>query len=250
MLRALIWDVDGTLAETERDGHRVAFNRAFEDAGLSWRWDVETYGRLLRIAGGRERLLHDMGDHPDAPPSAAAREGLAHTLHQRKNALYASIVEEGHIALRPGVERLIDASRREGIALAVATTTSRANVVSLLTASLGERGLAAFDCIAGAEDAPSKKPDPLVYRIALDRLGIDASEAIAIEDSPNGLDAACAAGIATLLTRSDFFRSATFDGAAACCDDLDSCVRWSGGEAPRVDLDVLRTILAEAHATR
>lgn len=248
MLRALIWDVDGTLAETERDGHRVGFNRAFEAEGLSWRWDVETYGRLLRIAGGRERLLHDMADHADAPSSSAAREALADRLHRQKNAFYASIVDGGLIALRPGVGRLIDACGRGGIALAVATTTSRANVASLLTASLGQRGLAAFACIAGAEDAESKKPDPLVYRIVLDRLGVDANEAIAIEDSPNGLDAARGAGIATLVTRSDFFRSAAFVGAAASCDDLDSRVEWSRGEAPRVDLEVLRTILVDAHA--
>ena len=248
MLRTLIWDVDGTLAETERDGHRIAFNRAFERHGLPWRWDVTTYGRLLAVAGGRERLLHDMDGRADAPVWADAREALAATLHATKNEIYRTLVDAGGIAWRPGVRRVMDEATASGVTLAIATTTSRSSVDALVTRTLGPRGLARFAAIVCAEDAPAKKPDPLAYRLALERLGIEAVEAIAIEDSPNGVSAARAAGIATLVTRSDFFRDADFDDASAVCDDLDSPTNWLGGSAPRVDLATLRRILAATNA--
>ena len=243
MLRALIWDVDGTIAETERDGHRVAFNRAFEAHGLPWQWDVATYGELLRVAGGRERLLHDMAGRADAPSSDGARVDLARRLHETKNVLYAALVEAGDVAWRPGVRRLMDACVDEGIVQAIATTTSRANVDALMRPAFGNAWPQRFAAIVCAEDAPAKKPDPLVYRIVLARLGLDASETIAIEDSPNGVHAACAAGITTLVTRSDYFREADCAGAAARCDDLESALTWSGGNAPRVDPATLRDVL-------
>ncbi len=243
MLRALIWDVDGTIAETERDGHRVAFNRAFERHGLDRQWDVSTYGRLLEVAGGLERLLSDMAQWPDAPPSDAAREALARRIHATKNAIYGELVAAGAIAWRPGVRRLMDRCADEGVVLAIATTTSRANVEALMSGALGGYWATRFGAIVCAEDAPPKKPDPLAYRVALARLGIDAGDAIAVEDSPNGVAAARAAGIATLVTRSDYFRDAAFDDATAICDDLDSPLRWGGGVAPRVDVATLRRIV-------
>ena len=112
MLRALIWDVDGTVAETERDGHRVAFNLAFQAAGGAWRWDVASYGTLLHVTGGRERLLHFMQGRADAPATADEREALARELHRRKNDFYAELVAQGRISARPGVRQLIDACRR------------------------------------------------------------------------------------------------------------------------------------------
>ena len=220
MLRALIWDVDGTLAETERDGHRVAFNGAFEALGIPWRWDVDTYGRLLRVTGGYERILHDMASRTDAPASQPEREALARELHRRKNALYEARVATGGIALRPGVRGLIDECIDWGVMTAIATTTGRGNVDALLRANLGEYWESRFRAVVCAEDAPRKKPDPQAYLLALQRLGIEADEAIAIEDSPNGLAAARAAGIATLVTRSAYFGDCTFDGALAECDDL------------------------------
>ena len=243
MLRALIWDVDGTIAETESDGHRVAFNRAFAAHGLAWHWDVAAYGRLLDVAGGRERLLHDMAGRPDAPTSIRERNDLAHALHVAKNAIYARLVAEGGLPWRPGVRRLMTACGDAGIRLAIATTTSRGNVDALLKVAFGDDWTKRFDAVACAEDAAAKKPDPLVYRVALDRLALEPSAVVAIEDSPNGLRAAMGAGIATVVTRSDFFRDASFEGAAATCDDLDSPVTWSAGTAPRVDLAVLRALV-------
>ena len=250
MLRALIWDVDGTIAETERDGHRIAFNRAFEHHGLAWRWDVTTYGWLLAVAGGRERLLFEMEGRADAPTSADARLDLATVLHATKNAFYRSLVEEGGIACRPGVRRVMDACADGSIALAIATTTSRASVDALMAHALGPQGLSRFATIVCAEDAPAKKPDPLVYRIALERLGLDAAEVVAIEDSPNGMHAARAADIATVVARSDYFREVDFSGATAMCDDLDAALTWTGGSASRADLAALREILEATNAAR
>ena len=221
MLRALLWDVDGTIAETEGDGHRVAFNRAFAQAGLAWRWDLPRYGALLEVSGGRERLLHDMAPRPDAPPDPAARETLARHLHRIKTAHYARIVAEGGISARPGVLRVMAECAQAGIAQAIVTTTSRANVEALFPGLLGPAWQPRFAAIVCAEDAPLKKPHPQAYAVALARLGIDPAEALAIEDSPNGLQAAAAAGVPCCITRSLFFRWADFPGAVLVCDDLD-----------------------------
>lgn len=220
-LRALIWDVDGTVAETERDGHRIAFNRAFEALGLGWHWDVPTYGHLLQVAGGRERLLHDMQGRTDAPATAAAREALALELHRRKNAFYAELVAEGGIVARPGVRRLVDACARDGVQLAVATTTSRSNVDTLFASLFGAAWRSRFAAVICAEDAPVKKPDPQAYHRVLERLGLLPHQAFAIEDSPNGLAAARAAGIPCGITRSAYFADAPFPGAMWVRDDLD-----------------------------
>jgi HAD superfamily hydrolase (TIGR01509 family) len=222
MLRALIWDVDGTVAETERDGHRIAFNQAFESMGLPWRWDVAHYGVLLHVTGGRERLLSDMAERADAPADAAARETLARELHRRKNEFYAGLVARGGIGARPGVRRLMDACPREGIALAIATTTSTSNVEALFASLFGAAWRKRFAAVVCAEDAPMKKPHPQAYLMALQRLGVAPDEAFAIEDSPNGLQAAREAGIRCGITRSAYFDDAVFDGAAWVRGDLDT----------------------------
>ncbi|MDP2005777.1 MAG: HAD-IA family hydrolase [Rubrivivax sp.] len=222
MLRALIWDVDGTVAETERDGHRVAFNQAFEALRLPWHWDVAHYGELLQVTGGRERLLHDMATRADAPAGEAERERLARELHRLKNLAYAALVAQGGITPRPGVRRLVDECRLAGVALAVATTTSRSNVEALFSGIWGPGWTQVFTTVVCAEDAPVKKPDPQAYRLALDRLGLAPGEAFALEDSPNGLRAARAAGLACGVTKSVYFADAGFDGAAWVQDDLES----------------------------
>lgn len=221
-LRALIWDVDGTVAETERDGHRLAFNEAFAALGLAWRWDVARYGELLNVTGGRERLLKDMESRPDAPSALPAREALARELHALKNAAYARRVAQGGIEARPGVRRLMDACNEHGIWLAVATTTSRSNVNALFESLFGIGWGRRFETVACAEDAPLKKPHPQVYRLVLQRLGLRPGQAFALEDSPNGLEAAMAAGIACGITRSAYFRDAAFEGAAWVRDDLET----------------------------
>lgn len=218
-LRALIFDVDGTLADTERDGHRVAFNAAFAELGLPWRWDETRYGKLLAVTGGRERLQHFLAsENPEV--AAHEREQLAIDLHQRKTIRYAQLVREGAVAWRPGVLRLLAEARASGLLLGIATTTSRANVDELLASSPDQGITAWFATIAAAEDAPKKKPDPSVYLQALQALNLRADECLAIEDSSAGLQAARAAGIGAIITVNAYTRDQDFSTAVSVVSDL------------------------------
>lgn len=225
-LAAVVWDVDGTLAETERDGHRVAFNRAFEALGVPWRWDVARYGELLTVTGGRERLLRDMGTHADAPALLAEREALAQRLHERKNQFYAELVQDGAIALRPGVVALMAQCADRGVRMALATTTSRTNVAALLRVHLGVRWAAWFDVVVCGEDVRHKKPDPEVYLQVLAGLRLGPLQTLAIEDSPVGAAAARAAEVPVVVTRSVYFEQATFDDAIAIGPGLHRRADW------------------------
>jgi HAD superfamily hydrolase (TIGR01509 family) len=225
-LKALLWDVDGTLAETERDGHRVAFNAAFEAWGLPWHWDEAHYGSLLRITGGRERILYDMNLREAGPTNTADREALARALHERKNELYAELVRSGAIRLRDGVLALMQECLARDVRMAIATTTSRANVDALLRAHLGDRWSECFAAIVCGEDVQRKKPDPEVYLRALEILDLQPYEAVAIEDSPNGVAAAHALDIPVLVTRSAYFADCAVHGALAVGPGLDRRSGW------------------------
>ncbi len=250
-LRALIWDVDGTLAETERDGHRVAFNRAFEEHGLPWRWDEARYGELLAVTGGRERLLHDMAARPEALADADARDALARRLHATKTRYYTALVEGGAIALRPGVRELLDECTAAGLAMAIATTTTRANVDALLEGHLGKRWQDRFAAVLCAEDAPAKKPDPMVYRLALERLALPAAEVLALEDSPAGTAACRAAGVPVVVTRSVYFAASDPGAVLAVGPGLHTTQGWRPAPAagPRIGLAQLGAWLETARAT-
>lgn len=193
---ALILDVDGTLAETE-ELHRICFNRAFEEAGLPWSWTVEDYRRLLTTTGGRERIFRFIGEvEPERAAALAGHEDpFVRRLHARKTELYALGVRRGEVALRPGVPELLARARGLGIALAVATTTSRANVEALFDAHPEALPRGWFATLVCGEDTKRKKPDPEVYALALERLGVAPERALAVEDSRNGVLAAEAAGI-------------------------------------------------------
>lgn len=223
---ALLWDVDGTLAETERDGHRVAFNEAFAAMRLPWHWDVAHYGALLAVTGGRERLLHDMQSRPEAPAQPEARDALARMLHALKNSAYAQRVADGALVLRPGVLNLLRAARQAGLPMGIATTTSQANVAALLGAALGADWRAGFAVCVCGEDVHAKKPDPEVYLRAVQALGCALGAALAIEDSPAGVQAACQAGVPVIVTRSVYFADADVRGALAVGPGLHIRTGW------------------------
>ncbi len=238
-LRALLWDVDGTLAETERDGHLLAFNQCFEKLGVPWRWSAERYGELLRVTGGRERLLHDMRSQPQAPATQQARAELAEAIHRGKNALYADIIATGAVPLRDGVRDLIVDCAGAGLAMGIVTTTSASNVEALLATHFGPYWHSLFTLLVSGEDAAKKKPDPLAYRIALAQLGLEPGECLAIEDSPAGVASAGGCGIPVIVTRSHYFCARSVPGALAIGDSLGAGAGWQPAarqDATRIDL--------------
>ena len=241
-LKALLCDVDGTLAETERDGHRVAFNRAFETCGVPWRWNEAHYGELLRITGGRERLMFDMNQRADAPP-LAERDAVARAIHAKKNAFYAELVGSIGMPLREGVLNLMQQCLARGVRMGIATTTSRTNLDALMRSHLGQRWAEDFAVTVCGEDVQQKKPDPEVYLQALGVLAISPLQAVAIEDAPGGVAAARAACIPVVVTRSAYFAQAPIEGAVAVGPGLHDRRGWRpalhtpAGEARYVDLD-------------
>jgi HAD superfamily hydrolase (TIGR01509 family) len=248
MLQAILWDVDGTLAETERDGHLVAFNAAFQELDIPWRWDERRYGEMLRVAGGYERLLFDMASQPLAPVAHDERSALARRIHALKNQRYAELVASGALPLRAGVRELFDECAAEGLRMAIVTTTSRGNVQALLSAQIGVDWPARFAAVVCAEDAPAKKPDPQAYRLVLERLQLRAEQTVAIEDSAMGLAAATAAAVPVVITRSRYFADDLVAGAVAVGSSLGTRAGWSpslAGTGGRVGLADLRSWLGQ-----
>lgn len=244
-LRALIWDVDGTLAETEADGHRVAFNRAFAERGLDWQWDDATYGRLLAITGGKERIAHWWRQVDPAAAADGTAPSFVAALHAAKSRHYEALVAAGAVALRPGVVRLLEEARRARLTLAIATTTQPGNVRALLQHTLGDQAIGWFDVIGAGDVVPAKKPAPDIHRWVLARLGLAPTQALAIEDSAPGVAAACAAGLPVLAVRSRYTRGDCLAGALAVLDSLDD----DGAGAP-VTLATLRRWHAKVPAAQ
>jgi HAD superfamily hydrolase (TIGR01509 family) len=235
MIRALVFDVDGTMAETE-ELHRSAFNEAFAEAGLDWRWDRDLYKDLLRVTGGRERILAYGGRIGQAVDAVA--------LHRRKTDIYNARIRDGGISLRPGVALLIERAHREGLVLAIGTTTSRRNVLSLLDATLGIGTAHLFSSIRTGEDVASKKPDPEVYHLVLADLGLPGDDCLCVEDSRNGLLAARAAGLRTLITPSLYSEGEDFSGADVIVRTLED-VSWP----PDFDRPTKKLMSATRHAS-
>ena len=255
-LQALLFDVDGTLADTERHGHLPAFNEAFAAAGLDWHWSPELYEKLLAVGGGRERIRHYVRTHrPEAGPGASGDDFVAR-VHADKNRRYAAAVAAGRVGLRPGVSRLLRDAAAEGLRLAIVTTTSPENLEALLRHTPGAAGLPAFDVVVTGDMVAAKKPAPEAYLRALERLRLPPEACLALEDSGIGLRAAVAAGVPALVTVSEFSAHDDFGGAAAVVDGLGepgAPVRVLAGDlggAAFVDVAALRAVHARAVRSR
>lgn len=211
-LAAVILDVDGTLVDSERDGHRVAFNRAFEELGLTDRWDEERYGRLLAVSGGRRRLRHYFvgRGHPEEQA-----DDLAALVHEHKTRLFRDMVTDGEIPPRPGVSRLLDELTDAGIPLVIATTGSRAWVEPLVDRLFG---IDRFVGLFTGDDVEHRKPDPEVFRMALSHLGTRPDRTVVIEDSANGVTAAVGAGLPCLVVVNGYTRDDDLAGATLVVD--------------------------------
>lgn len=248
-LAALLFDVDGTLADTERDGHRVAFNDAFAAAGLDWIWTVPLYGELLSITGGKERIRYYLDHYNTRFQRPAELDQFIADLHADKTERYTRMLAEGRIPLRTGVHRLLSEAHKAGLRLAIVTTTTPVNVTALLDYAWPTIPQSWFELIAAGEIVPSKKPAPDIYLYTMQKMGLQAHQCLALEDSENGLMAARQAGLKTIITVTDYTRGQDFSEATLVVDHLgEPGIPFSVLQGPAIpeknylDVDLLRRI--------
>jgi HAD superfamily hydrolase (TIGR01509 family) len=247
-LKALLFDVDGTLADTEKDGHLVAFNRAFVDAGLDWNWSVELYGKLLAVTGGKERIKYYLDNFNQEFERPDDLDGFIKDLHVAKTDYYVRLMAEGAVPLRAGVKRLINEARAEGMRLAIATTTTPANVEALLVNALDPDAMSWFEVVAAGNVVPAKKPASDIYFYALDKLALAPDECIAFEDSENGILSSQGADLKTIITINDYTRDHDFTGAVIVLDDMGepdkpfTVLVGDAGESSCLDMALVRRL--------
>lgn len=219
-LEALIFDVDGTLSDTERDGHRVAFNQAFADYGMDWHWSIDTYGKLLAVTGGKERMKYYAEHFLDKSQVPEDLDAKIPELHAAKTRHYTELLSSGAIPLRPGVERLLTEARQLGLRLAIATTTTPENVTALLTHTLGADAIDWFEVIAAGDIVAAKKPASDIYDYALKTMKLAAEQCIAFEDSANGIKSSTGAKLNTIITINDYTKDHDFSDASIVLDQM------------------------------
>ena len=229
MIEALIFDCDGVLVDTERDGHRVGFNRAFAEHGIDAEWDVDLYGKLLLVAGGKERMraYFDEFGWPEGVEGDDAREALIRELHKTKTEITSRLVGEGALQLRPGVARIVDEALNSGVRLGVCTTSNPKFIDAVLDL-LGPERKAGFEFVHAGDVVSKKKPDPEIYELAKQSLGLPAHKCVVIEDSRNGLLAAKGAGLPCLITTSTYTVDEDFAEADRVVPEL--------GDEPHVNI--------------
>jgi len=218
-MKAIIFDCDGVLVDTERDGHRVAFNRAFAALGIDAEWDVPTYGELLRVAGGKERMRHHFDEHGWPAGRSESHDDLIAALHKTKTDIFTDIIASGELPLRPGVARIVDEAIAAGVRLGVCTT-SNAKAIDGVLDLLGPERKARFEFVHAGDVVTRKKPDPEIYELAKSSLRLPVSECVVIEDSRNGLLAATGAGLPCLITTSTYTTEEDFSEAADVVPEL------------------------------
>ena len=232
-MQALIFDCDGVLVDTERDGHRVSFNEAFAELGIDCVWSVERYGELLLTAGGKERMRRHF-DETGWPDITGDRDALIAAIHKRKTAIFMRLIEEGSLPLRPGIARIVDEAIENGITLAVCSTSNEKAVQAVVDVMLGPERSKKITVFAG-DAVPAKKPAPDIYNLAAGTLGLDPGACVVIEDSNNGLRAAKAAGMRCVVTISSYTGEEDFSLADRIVGDLD---------AGKVDIASCRALIA------
>jgi HAD superfamily hydrolase (TIGR01509 family) len=220
MKKALIFDCDGVLGDTEQFGHLIAFNQMWQELGVPWQWSVEEYGRKLKIGGGKERMasLFDEPAFRDAWPAApadeAGRKYVVAAWHQRKTEIYKEIIRSGRIPTRSGVKRLSEEALTQGWLLAVASTSAPEAVNAVLRYSMGEVTAGHFSAVLAGDVVKAKKPAPDIYLAAARQLGVPAEACVVIEDSNNGVESAYCAGMKCVVTVSAYTRDEDFSHAS------------------------------------
>lgn len=224
-MKALIFDCDGVLVDTEKDGHRAAFNATFNEFGLEDEWDVPYYGKLLQVAGGKERMRHHFESNGWPAAAGTDHDAFIAALHKRKTAIFTDLIADGSLPLRPGVQRIVDEAIAQGVRLGVCTTSNPRAIDGVLNL-LGPERKSAFEFVLAGDVVSRKKPDPEIYDLAKEKLGLPASDCIVIEDSRNGLLAALGAELPVLVTTSTYTVHEDFTGAIGVVPEL--------GDAPNV----------------
>ena len=232
-MKAIIFDCDGVLADTERDGHRVAFNKAFAAKGLPIEWSVELYGELLKVTGGKERMKHYF-DNYGWPADIADKDAVIKELHKLKTDYFMEIIESGQLPLRPGVARFVDEAIAANIVLAICSTSAERAVNLVAEVLLGPGRKAHFSAILAGDVVSKKKPDPEIYNLASERLSLEPSECVVLEDTRVGLLAAKEAGMHCIITTNGYSKDEDFSGADLVVSEL--------GDPPNVQV-TLETIL-------
>lgn len=236
MKKALIFDCDGVLGDTEQFGHLPAFNQMWREMGVPWQWSVEEYGRKLKIGGGKERMLSlfeeapFLAAWPAAPKEPEARREMVAAWHKRKSAIYKEIIASGRIPPRPGVKRLSEEALAAGWTLAVASTSAPESVDAVLRHAVGEQTAARFALVLAGDCVKAKKPAPDIYLLAAEKLGVEPRRCVVVEDSNNGLQSALAAGMKCVVTVSGYTKEEDFTGAEIVLSSLGD----PGGEPCKV----------------
>lgn len=220
-LQAILFDCDGVLADTERDGHRIAFNQAFTEQELKTEWDVDLYGKLLETGGGKERMTAHWNEvgWPESIPEGDERQAKVKELHLRKTDIFMDLIDDGAIPLRPGILRIVDEAIANDVQLACCSTSNEKAVSNLIKTLMGEERFSKFQIFAG-DMVKAKKPAPDVYNMAVEAMDLDKSRCVIVEDTNIGLQAAQAAGISCIVTKSSYTGEEDFTGANRVVDEL------------------------------